>query len=222
MKLFEKLRWLPTEMPTPATADVSAKSWVLPTFGGDTPGTSSARSRKLRPFSGRCSTSRCEIVPAIWLRAASRTITGALTVTFVFNPREPERDRHLERRADGERHLPRRIDEAREADDDFVRPDLQVGKAEASLNVRGRFAGEVGVDLPRGDLRAGYHGARRVGHAAADARVVDGFLRSRLERSRDRPRREQRDADRLDDIPESHCLLLSPGPVFPHVEIGEG
>ena len=74
MKLLEKLRWLPTEMPWPGTADVSANSCVLPTLVGDTPGTSSARSRKLRPFIGRFLTSACEIVPAIWLRAASSTV----------------------------------------------------------------------------------------------------------------------------------------------------
>ena len=53
MKLLEKLRWLPTERLTPGTADVSGKSCVLATLVGETPGTSSARSRKLRPFSGR-------------------------------------------------------------------------------------------------------------------------------------------------------------------------
>jgi hypothetical protein len=57
MKLFERLRWLATEIPWPGTADVSGNSWVLPMFVGDTPGTSSARSRKLRPFIGSRSTS---------------------------------------------------------------------------------------------------------------------------------------------------------------------
>ena len=38
---------------------------------GDTPGTSSARSRKFRPFSGSDSHFLLRIVPAIWLRAAS-------------------------------------------------------------------------------------------------------------------------------------------------------
>ena len=35
MKLFEKFRWLPTEIPCPGTADVSAKSWLLPVFVGE-------------------------------------------------------------------------------------------------------------------------------------------------------------------------------------------
>ena len=83
MKLLEKLRWLPTDRPPPGTADVSAKSCVLPTLVGDTPGTSSARSRKLRPFIGRFLTSACETVPAIWLRAASSTVASPVTVTLV-------------------------------------------------------------------------------------------------------------------------------------------
>ena len=57
---------------------VSAKSWVLFVLVGETPGTSSARSRKLRPFIGRFCTSACGMVPAIWLRAAS--IAGAAGV----------------------------------------------------------------------------------------------------------------------------------------------
>ena len=83
MKLLEKLRWLPTDRPPPGTAEVSAKSCVLATLVGDTPGTSSARSRKLRPFIGRLRTSACDTVPAIWLRAASSTVASALTVTLV-------------------------------------------------------------------------------------------------------------------------------------------
>jgi hypothetical protein len=86
MKLFERLRWLPTDRLTPGTADVSGKSWVLPTLVGDTPGTSSASSRKLRPFSGRLRTSISDTVPAIWLRAASRTVASPLTVTLVSTP----------------------------------------------------------------------------------------------------------------------------------------
>ena len=72
-KLFEKFRWLPMEMPWPGAADVSAKSWVLAVLAGETPGTSSARSRKLRAFRGRSWISLSETVPAISLRAASST-----------------------------------------------------------------------------------------------------------------------------------------------------
>ena len=84
MKLFERLRWLPTDSPTPGTADVSGKSCVPPpTLVGDTPGMSSARSRKLRPFIGSAATSFCDTVPAIWLRAASSTVESAVTTTSV-------------------------------------------------------------------------------------------------------------------------------------------
>ena len=71
MKLFEKFRWLPTEIPWPGTADVSAKSWLAAVLVGDTPGTNSARSRKFRPLSGRSLTSVCVMVPAICVRAVS-------------------------------------------------------------------------------------------------------------------------------------------------------
>src|SRR5205809_792661 len=83
MKLLEKFRWLPTEMPWPGTADVSAKSWLLAVLVGDTPGTSSARSRKLRPLRGSDRTSVCDTVPATWVRAASSTAASPLTVTLV-------------------------------------------------------------------------------------------------------------------------------------------
>src|SRR5688500_11259067 len=58
----------------------SGEYWLL--CAGETPGTSSARSRTLRPFIGSAVTAACEIVPAIWLRAASRTTASALTVTL--------------------------------------------------------------------------------------------------------------------------------------------
>ena len=86
MKLLERFRWLAIESPCPGTAEVSAKSCVLFVFAGDTPGTSSARSRKLRPFIGRFWTSACGTVPAIWLRAVSSTWLSATTVTVVSMP----------------------------------------------------------------------------------------------------------------------------------------
>ncbi len=86
MKLFERLRWLPTDRPTPCTADVSAKSWVLLMLGGATAGASTAMSRKLRPLSGRLLTSCRGTVVATWLRADSRIGASALTVTEVDTP----------------------------------------------------------------------------------------------------------------------------------------
>ena len=38
MKLLEKFRWLPTEIPWPGTAEVSAKSWLDAVLVGETPG----------------------------------------------------------------------------------------------------------------------------------------------------------------------------------------
>ena len=86
MKLLEKLRWLATERPCPGTAEVSAKSCVLAVLVGDTPGTRSARSRKLRPFIGRPTTSAEEIVPAIWLRAVSMAPVSPVTVILSSRP----------------------------------------------------------------------------------------------------------------------------------------
>ena len=98
MKLLEKLRWLPTEMPWPGTAEVSAKSWLLAVLVGETPGTSSARSRKLRPLSGSVRTSVCETVPAIWVRAVSSSSASAVTVTFALRRCDRERDRQFKSR----------------------------------------------------------------------------------------------------------------------------
>ena len=85
-KLFDRFRWLPTERLTPGTAEVSGKSCVLAIFAGATPGTSSATSRKLRPFIGKAATSASETVDAIWLRAASSTVESAVTVTVDAKP----------------------------------------------------------------------------------------------------------------------------------------
>ena len=55
-----------------------------------------------------CSTSVCETVPAIWLRAASSTVASADDGDARVEPGDRERDRQLERRADRERHVARR------------------------------------------------------------------------------------------------------------------
>jgi hypothetical protein len=86
MKLFERLRWLAMDSPCPGMADVSANSCVLLVLVGETPGTSSARSRKFRPFIGRLWTSACGMVPAIWLRAVSSAWVSATTVIAASMP----------------------------------------------------------------------------------------------------------------------------------------
>ena len=83
MKLLEKFRWLPMEIPWPGTAEVSAKSWLDAVLVGDTPGTSRARSSRLRPLSGRDLSSVCETVPATCVRAVSSNSVSLLTVTLV-------------------------------------------------------------------------------------------------------------------------------------------
>ncbi len=86
MKLLERLRWLATDSPLPGTAEVSAKSCVLGMLVGETPGTSSARSRKLRPFIGSALASVACTVPAIWLRAVSSAGDSSVTVTVSSPP----------------------------------------------------------------------------------------------------------------------------------------
>src|SRR5215469_6495472 len=86
MKLLEKLRWLLTEIPWPGTAEVSAKSCVLAVLVGETPGTSNARSRKLRPSKERFWTSLAEMVCAIWLRFSSSAGDVLVTLTVVSVP----------------------------------------------------------------------------------------------------------------------------------------
>ena len=162
MKLLERLRWLPTDRPPPGTAEVSAKSCVLATLVGDTPGTSSARSRKLRPFIGRFRTSACDTVPAIWLRAASSTVASALTVTLASSVPTRQRHRQLERRADGERQRARRVGESLQPDGDLVAADFQIREAEPSVLIGDRFARHVGLGLARADLRAGHDRALRI------------------------------------------------------------
>ena len=139
-KLLERLRWLLTESPTPGTADVSGNICVAGTLVGETPGTSSAASRKLRPLSGRLRTSSSGMVPAIWLRAASRTVVPAVTATSVFTLPTAERDGQFEGCTGRERQRLRRIAKPRLAHGDDVRADLQVGEPEASLGVGAVFA----------------------------------------------------------------------------------
>ena len=111
-KLLERLRWLPTEMLMPGTADVSGNSCVLAMFVGETPGTSNASSRKLRPFIGSALTSASGTVAAIWLRAPSRTGVSAETLTVVSSPAGDSVEGKFIGGADPKRQPPRRIAEA--------------------------------------------------------------------------------------------------------------
>ena len=154
MKLFEKLRWLPIESPGPGTADVSANSCVLPTLVADTPGMSSARSTKFRPFIGRFLISACVTVPAIWLREVSSTISSPVTVTFVSTPPTASVIGRSNADPSQQRQLARRVLEALKVDGDLVRTDLEVREAKAPVLPRRRLSHDVGVDLTRLDAGA--------------------------------------------------------------------
>ena len=100
-KLFDRLRWLPTEMLMPGTADVSGNSCVLAMLVGDTPGTEQREFEEVPAVHGQRLTSASDTVAAIWLRAASSTAASAVTVTLDSRPPSGQRDRQLERRAGG-------------------------------------------------------------------------------------------------------------------------
>ena len=71
------------EMPCPGAAEVSGNSWVLAVLVGETPGTSSARSRKFLPFMGRLEISAWDTVPEIWVRDVSSKSLEASMFTVV-------------------------------------------------------------------------------------------------------------------------------------------
>ncbi len=120
---------------TPGTAEVSGKSCALFTLVGETPGTSNATSRKLRPFNGRFLTSGSETVLAIWLRAASSTVTSAVTVTLASRAPTASVTGNSNAEPDGECQAASRHLEPGLANGDFVRTDTQIGKPEASFLV---------------------------------------------------------------------------------------
>ena len=177
MKLFERLRWLPTERLMPGTAEVSGNSCVLPTLAGATPGTSSARSRKFRPFNGRVLTSACETVPAIWLRFPSSTAISAVTLMLVSTPATASDSGNsyaapavsVRRRVTSRKPCRRAVI--------LVRPDLQVRKPEPPVRVGDCRDRDVRFGMTNGDLRIGDDGSGAVRHTSADAGVVNRLLR---------------------------------------------
>ena len=151
MKLLEKLRWLPTESPAPGTADVSANSCVLPMLVGDTPGTSSARSRKLRPFSGRlCDFGLRDRAGDLAARRLEHRRLAGDGDARRRRRRRASDDRQIERRADGQRQRARRVRESLQVDRDLVRSDLQVRETGSGRPDRSTVSrGDVRLGLPR-------------------------------------------------------------------------
>ena len=200
MKLFEKLRWLPTEIPLPGTAEVSAKSCVLAMLVGDTPGTSRPRSRKLRPFMGSALASTADTVPAIWLRAVSRTERVAGDGDGVLEAADLERDRAAGTRS-------RRS--GRASGSPLLKPCLPTRSSYGPIFRNGKrkrpsesVAGggrDVRLQVTRRDVRLRHRGTLWVDHAPGDARVVDRLLAPGAD---GRPRRE-REQERLQRLPHS-------------------
>ena len=177
MKLFERFRWLATDSVTPGTADVSGKSCVLATLVGDTPGTSSASSRKFRPFIGRLRTSASETVAAIWLRAASSTVASAVTVTFVAIPLTLRVTGSSNARADRHGQVTHGVLKPGLPHRDFVRADTKVREPKASVLIGGRGRRQVCLRLTGSNLRVRHDGARLVRDPPADTADIDRLLR---------------------------------------------
>ena len=175
MKLLEKLRWLPTEMPWPGTAEVSAKSWLLPVLVGETPGISSARSRKLRPLSGRLRAS-------VWngtgdLAAGGFEQAGFIgDIHFGFGCSDGKGKREFVGGTGAEREGPGCVSEAGMADVDLIGAQFEVGEAEAAFAISEGFADEVRFGLARDDFGVFDDATGRVDDAPANAGQMNGFL----------------------------------------------
>ena len=153
MKLLDRLRWLPTEIPTPGTAEVSGKTCVPPpTLVSETPGTSNARSRKFRPFIGRFLTSAWDTVPAIWVRAASSTVPSPVTVTLVSIDPTGKDTVSSYRASDRHRQRAPGVGESLCPEGDLVRTDAQIREAESAVRVGHDRGDEIRIGLTGGDI----------------------------------------------------------------------
>ena len=143
-----------------------------PTFGGATPGTSRAESRKFRPLSGTLlnlrTGARCL---AISLRALSMTGTSAGDLHGRIEAGHLQRHRQLERRRHGHRGERPHLASAKPARpmQDFVGADPKIQKPEAARVIGLALGRLVGVEVARHDARRRHHGALRVHHAPAHA-----------------------------------------------------
>ena len=200
MKLFEKLRWLPTEIPLPGTAEVSANSCVLGMLVGETPGTSRARSRKLRPFRGSALASTADTVPAIWLRAVSRTERVGGDGDGVLDASDLEGDGQLEcgRRRSGPASGSRALNPCLPTRSSYG-PILRNGKRNRPSESAAAAVVTFVCRCRAVTSAAGTAAPCGVDHAPGDARVVDRLLAPGAE---GRPRRE-REQERLQRLPHS-------------------
>ena len=167
-EIVRRLRWLPTDRPPPGTADVSAKPVGCWRWSAATPGTSSARSRKLRPFTGGSLTSACDTcrrsgcVPLQDGRVrADRHVR--------LHVADLQHHRQLERGSDGHRQLAPGVGKSLHVNGDLVVPDLEIRQPEASVLTRDGLTSPVGFGLARAYQRAWDDGALRIGDPAADA-----------------------------------------------------
>jgi len=83
LKLFEKFRWLPTEMPCPGTAEVSGEELIAGRIGGGHSGNEQMRGQEIRPFRGSERTRLAARYPQSGWRAVSRTVVSPVTVTLL-------------------------------------------------------------------------------------------------------------------------------------------
>ncbi len=137
IKLFEKLRWLPMEIPWPGTAAVSAKSWFWRRVGGRDSGNQqrgvqkvAAVQRKLLNLGLR---DRAGDLRSRGFEDRSVTRDG----NACLGRRNTERDRQIKGRADRQGKIPNLIVESLLVNSYLIGPDLEVGKAEAPIAIGG-------------------------------------------------------------------------------------
>ena len=191
MKLFDRLRWLATDRLTPGTAEVSGKSCALPTFVGETPGTSSASSRKFRPFIGRLLASGSDTVPTIWLRAASRTVASAVIVTLASRPATSSETGSSNAAPAVSVSVRRACRKPGGRDGELIGADPEVGETEPPGLIARRRSDQVGLGVACGDQGAGDNRPRTISDTAADAGVVDRLLRRNRQDSREQHAHEK-------------------------------
>ena len=176
MKLFERLRWLPTERPPPGHGGSFGEELGAGDVGRRHAGDEQREIQEVAAVHRQ--------VPDLGLRdgagdlAARRLEDDRLrvTVTLVSSRADFQRHRQLERRADGERQCAGDVGESLQPDRDVVAADFQVRQAEPSFLIGDRLARHVGVGVPRGHGRAGDGRPLWIGHPSTDAGGIDGLL----------------------------------------------
>ena len=179
MKLFERLRWLPTEMPWPGTADVSANSCVLRGVGRRHAGNEQRQIEEVAAVHRQ--TLHFPLRDRAGDLAARRFQHGAcpVTVTLASTPATASVIGSSNADPTVSVSAARDVGKTGRRHGQAIRTQLEIGKPEAPFAIGRRFGRQIGVGLARGHRRPGHDAALLVGHPAADAGLVDGLLGGR-------------------------------------------